>query len=97
MTAREMFEKLGYSFYENHPKIESQQNTFTTQDNPYIEYKQENDTAIEEIRFDLWYKNIWFKGYRKDLKRILPCPINIKELEAINKQVEELGWTNESR
>ena len=95
MTAKEMFEALGYKCYENHPKEEIKPNTFTTQDNPYIEYKQENETAIEEIRFDLWGKNVWFIGFRKDLQRQLPCPINMKELEAICKQVVELGWLDE--
>ena len=95
LEPRYMFEELGYKRYENHPKQEMQPHTFTTQDNPYIEYINENESAIEIIRFDLWDKNIWFNGYRKDLKHVVPCPVNMKELQAINKQIEELGWNNE--
>lgn len=92
LEARYMFEELGYKRYENHPEEELKSGMFTTQDNPYIEYTNENDQAIERITFDLWSKNVWFTGYRKDLKHQVPCPINLKELQAINKQIEELGW-----
>ena len=93
MTAKEMFEELGYSqikhnVFDEEPK----ENEFITQDEPYISYIQENEQAIEEIEFRFYGKNVWFKGYRKDLKHIVPAPINTKELQAINKQIEELGW-----
>jgi hypothetical protein len=96
LTAREMFEELGYkqikhNVFDEEPKP----NEWITQDEPYILYKQENEQAIEEIEFRFYGKNVWFKGYRKDLKHIVPCPINAKELKAINKQIEELGWNNE--
>ena len=94
-TAKEMFEELGYKKYENHPEQEIKEPSFTTQDLPYIEYICENDEALISIKFDLWGKNIWYKGYRKDVRMPFPCPINCNEYKAINKQVEELGWNNE--
>lgn len=94
-SARGMFERIGYKRVENHPKEEKDNYTFTTQDNPYIKYYEEDEKAYEEIVFDLWGKRVWCKAYRKDLGLNVPCPINMKELQAINKQVEELGWNNE--
>jgi hypothetical protein len=96
-SAKELFTELGYkqikhNVFDEEPKP----NEFITQDEPYIAYKQENETAIEEITFSFYSKNIWFSGYRKDLKRQIMCPINIKELHAINKQISELGWLDEN-
>ena len=88
-------EDLGYKKYENHPKKETNEPTFTTQDNPVIEYSQEDNKSIEEITFDIWSKNVWFRGYRKDLKTQLPCPINMQELQAIYNKCKELGWLDE--
>lgn len=81
-SAKVMFEELGYK-QEKH------------QDEPYIVYTQENELAQEQIEFRLYSKNVWISGYRKNLKRLLPCPIDMKELQAINKQCEELGWLDE--
>lgn len=87
-----MFEKLNYTKYENHPKTETEEpNIFVTQDAPYVEYTSENEIAKEEIRFDLWGKRIWLRGYRKDIGQV-PCPINMKELIAIVRQCEEYCW-----
>ena len=88
-------EDLGYNKYENHPKQETNEPTFTTQDNPVISYKQEDAIGIETITFDIWGKNIWFKGYRKDLKAQIPCPINMQELQAIYNKCKDLGWLND--
>ena len=93
-NADRMFKKLGYEKYENHPISEKQNGGFTTQDAPYICYRAKSDTAIEEIRFTLWNKNIWFSGYIKDIGLSTPCPINMKELEAISMKTIELGWRN---
>lgn len=93
MSAKEMFEALGYKQFKHNVFDEPPKaNEWITQDEPYILYKLENEYAIEEIEFRFYGKNVWLKGFRKDLKHIVPCPINIKELEAINKQIEELGW-----
>lgn len=65
-------------------------NEWTTQDEPYISYRAENETALEEIEFRLYGKNVWFKGFRKDIGRLTPCPINMQELKAINMKCKEL-------
>ena len=95
MNKNIFLEDLEYKKYENHPKEEIKENTFTTQDNPTIRYMQEDDKSIEEITFDIWGKKIWFKGYRKDLKMQIPCPVNMKELQAIYNKCKELGWFDE--
>ena len=73
MTAKEMFEKLGYilSIYNNFSK--------TPIEITYIN-KIEND------------KYIIFSLVRKQISVSPYLDITIKKLQAINKQVEELGW-----
>lgn len=95
-TAKEMFEELGYKRVENHPKHENiEEYVFVTQDEPYIQYYQEDATSYIGIRFDLCGKRVWVKGYKKDYKCHVECPLNANEIKAINKQVEELGWNDE--
>ena len=72
MTAKEMFERLGYeyNYYPNSHKIICFLNRdyeFHFVSNTIIFYKKQKTVKIE--------------GY-----------LNLKELQAINKQVEELGW-----
>jgi len=80
MTAKEMFEKLGYE----------------VGDTPYYErcirYVANDGYIKREIEFwrddkiiynNLIYGEVQMKG---------SCPIPIELLKAINKQVEELGW-----
>lgn len=95
-SAKVMFEELGYK-QEKHNVFDEpiKPNEWITQDEPYIVYTQENELAQEQIEFSLYSKNVWLSGYRKNLKRLLPCPIDMKELQAINKQCEELGWLDE--
>ena len=67
MSAKEMFEKLGYEqdFHIAYIKY------FNKEEDRYIWFYQDTETI--EIQFD----------------------IDIEHLQAINKQVEELGWNNE--
>ena len=81
MTAKEMFEELGYtyqeSFFEN-KLIEIKYikpNKFTSCVTFRVEHK-----CFKIHRFDSEFKSAW-------------CEIYF--LKAINKQVEELGWNNE--
>ncbi len=71
MTAKEMFEKLGYEI----------DTTRETENHLYYG----SEYAI--IDFDLERQDIY-----KYNKSGLRSPINMKLLQAINKQVEELGW-----
>ena len=58
-----------------------------TKDNEeYIKYELISDIWRYYIVFDKKYKTINFNMYEV---------INMQELQAINKQVEELGWNNE--
>lgn len=76
MTAKEMFEKLGYKF---------------NQDNNIITYADFNDVnCIGIITFNT--KEKWFKSTSVTSYDNLDRAINLKELQAINKQVEELRW-----
>ena len=70
MSAKEMFEKLGYEYE-------------LTEDN-VIEYWKNVNGINYEIDFDLDIKK---------LSILWNNNITLKELQAINKQVEELGWT----
>lgn len=83
-TAKEMFEELGYE-------------QFGT-------YKPDDDYIIiaytKQIYDDTQY--IYFYG-KKEIRivledkksRVYPPIFQLEELQAINKQIEELGWNNE--
>lgn len=82
-NAKTMFEKLGYE-QEKDDKIH------ITYYNGNFENKQRCD---KQITFDLESES--FVAYSPfELSDYEDCSvfINIKELQAINKQVEELGW-----
>lgn len=62
-------------------------NLIKTEDNEeYIKYELISDIWRYYIVFEKKYKTINFNMYEV---------INMQELQAINKQVEELGWNNE--
>lgn len=75
-SAREMFEELGYTYQESYFEEELED----------INYSKSGDYA-PKIRFNLNHKCI--NVYRKDNKSSW---FDVKVLQAINKQVEELGW-----
>ena len=80
MSAKEMFEKLGYEF----------EITEYEEFKPDYNYVDENDNVIY---FDLEDKELCFMPTNKQM--IIRQPL--KFIQAINKQVEELGWNNESK
>ena len=89
MSAKEMFEKLGYD-------LDNETKWFPERYN-YICYK--NDLVIllfaisnNDIHFDKFYNKL---GIKQNDCCNYSCPINYKELQAINKQIEELGGINE--
>ena len=79
MTAKEMFEKLGY-------KQEKGEDTiwysikFVTTEMCYIEFNLA-DKTISSYRIS-----------ESPFSQSREAEINVGELQAINKQVEELGW-----
>ena len=86
MSAKEMFEELGY-VQEKGDKI------YITYYNGDFKNKQRCD---KQITFDLEDKSfIAYSPYNLNDYEDCSIFINIEELKAINKQVSELGWNNE--
>ena len=77
MKAKEMFSELGYSCKE---------------DDDYIEYIKKTENCTFEIAFDYSTECIEFYSYRGNFEKRFDSFIDMEELQAINKQVEELGW-----
>lgn len=83
MTAKEMFEDLGYELIEDNKSYLR-----------YADYVDEHKYAGEMIDFDK--KNKGFRLTRKSYQGNTHFKYGtIKELQAINKQVEELGWNKD--
>lgn len=83
MTAKEMFEELGYEITFENKYTLTYTKKFFVSDEHQIEF----------------YKNIkcfaskcWSDSPFEDAK---PFELNMEELKAINKQIEELGWEEE--
>lgn len=105
--ADELFEELGYVKYDNHPEEDEklEVNKWVTQDCRVIEYKQSATINGEfytlYIRFHTVGKRVEI-GANKRPKEIrtmslkLNPILNSKEIQAINKKVEELGWNEKS-
>ena len=85
MNAKEMFEKLGYKVLVNN------KNT--------LEYLKQTEDEKYTITFDKKYKFIghYYEQYSKfnNMWTYELCDLTLEELQAINKQVEELGWLDE--
>ena len=83
MTAKELFEELGY-------KKEIDNKIHITYYNGNFENEQKCD---KQITFDLESKSfIAYSPYELNDYEDCSIFINIDELQAINKQIEELGW-----
>lgn len=79
MIAKEMFEKLGFK-------------SQIDEDN-YINWIRKNkDGFTLEIAFDYNGHSIEFYSYKETFDNLYNVDLMMKELQAINKQVEELGW-----
>lgn len=95
--ADEMFKKLDYKKYDNHPEFDEplEPDTFVTQDVRHLYYEQEGHLkdgryALEHIQFDLLRKNV--VCYAKLDNKMTVVPLCIEELQAINEKCKELGW-----
>ena len=93
MTAKEMFEKLGYENYIQYPNKIVYRNKYTTKDGVYISsINQEHNNGALPREIIFWNeeyagcKTIDFKYGR------LGSYLYFELLQVINKQVEELGW-----
>ena len=93
MTAKEMFEELGFKFKE---EKDTWQNAFgkklitghefVYKCNPYIGFKY----SWLDIKFDLLKKSVKFHQNSMNFGNVPSIEMDL--LKAINKQVEELGW-----
>lgn len=99
--AKEMFEELGYKLHEtNHfvgdvvYEIEESMNGMhlTT----IISFDSNNKEVCKYLRISQVNFQTDCDRYFKAESRLVPQRINIEELQAINKQIEELEWNNES-
>ena len=81
MTAKEMFEELGYEQVSDIPKC----------------YRFDDGGYIKLIEFINTRQEIIFTEYEEynENKPQGSFSLNKSELQAINKQVEELGWNKE--
>ena len=102
MSADEMFKKLGYEKFDNHPPEEEiGPNKWTTQDCRVIEYTQKGTIKgvfyTLFIRFHIESQVVEIgaserrEGYREMMRYRNPV-LNMQELQAINAKVKELGW-----
>lgn len=78
MTAKEMFEEIGYKFI----TIPMGYNSIRYQKGVKVIYFRSDKVIIP-------YEEIYDEGVSTEVY------LSIPELNAINKQVEELGWNNE--
>ena len=82
MTAKKMFKKLEYKIKENEDEIKYSK-YFKLDDYESLYYViifNKNKKRIELDQFDFYEENY---------------VLTLKELQAINKQIEELGWLDE--
>lgn len=82
MNAKEMFEKLGYSL-----KVDN---------NNLIEYSKE-DCGHISFCFDIETKRFYSMYSFSSSIQSTPHSITLDEFEAVQKQMEELGWVEEEK
>lgn len=89
MSAKEMFEELGYEYYEGdscivYVKSDCIPNRINTEKISFIKiFFNDKYICIESYETDAYLSN------RKNYDATL---FSLDELQAINKQIEELGW-----
>ena len=86
MTAKEMFEELGYKCLGGD----------ITSGYIAIKYFKEENCCEYDITFDCNRQIRICKNHIRNKRMLLDImDVDMKLLQAINKQVEELGWNNE--
>lgn len=78
-SAKEMFEELGYTYQESYFEEKLDE----------INYSK-SGRWTPQINFNLNHKCVIVYTIYEDIKK--PSAFNVKILQAINKQIEELGW-----
>lgn len=77
MTAKEMFEEMGYRIW---GKTDSN-----------LKYAKKIDIEVEQY-IDIDLKSKMFCKYKKRISECRELFITLEEFKAIQKQIEELGW-----
>ena len=116
MTAKKMFEKLGYQEVEKGFVIKSYRKLWTCSEN-FEELKEEVRTdgklrfmyidfdnifgntieiSYEECESEIQENDIKTKIYGDKVPVKMGITLTYDEIKAINKQVKELGWNNET-
>lgn len=92
MSAKEMFEELGYEFNDY-------SNENNKEDKLYAVYVYEIRQFLKYSSQVLYKEVAFFPNLKKveiyindDFNGLEDCLWSIEELKAINKQIEELGW-----
>ena len=99
MNAKEMFEALGYTYYDHHfLNVPNSQDVMIPQDEPYLEYRSEDKNIGEEII--IFHGGSKFVSVRAignigEKRCSFPAPLNVAEIKAIEQQMKELGWWKE--
>lgn len=95
-TADELFFEMGYIKYDNHPEhdLPPEPNMFSTQDIRQLYYEQRGIVkgmpVVQHIEFDLIKKVVVCYVMINAIYTVVP--LNMQELQAINKKCEELKW-----
>lgn len=88
--ADEMFEELGYKITEI---VEPEENKYFCG----IQFEKEEEVIKRYIEFYYYHKQIVLYGEKKangETQKTKNTIIDIKELQAINEKVKELGWND---
>ena len=95
MSAKEMFEELGYKYnwddgFDDYIKAECVPDRINTE---YIKFKTINFNRLEqEVSIHNYRKNAECTEFLENVSSMRMNFLNAKEVRAINKQIEELGW-----
>lgn len=96
-SAKEQFVELGYEV-RDHNFLEQPKEPFgwTTQDEPTLTYFQsDEEIGREVIVFHTYYHGVTVEAVKKRIGRV-PAPLRPEEVEAIHRQMVELGWLKDA-
>ncbi len=91
-SAKERFVELGYEV-RDHNFLEPQKPSgWVTQDEPTLTYFQsDEEIGREVIVFHMYHNGVTVEAVEKQIGRV-PAPLRPEEVEAIHRQMVELGW-----
>lgn len=88
MTAKEMFDKLGYEYTtSNEPATEEYPEELR-----YIVYSKETEPYLEKQIELIWFDVGMEEFYKQTKECKTTTGIRLQEYKAIQQQIKELGW-----